>query len=107
MRTNYLIVCLAVFCFISFSSQQILGGYTRLTPKQVYKSDAAKGALKFGFDKIIAKLIDECKIPKHDYEIEKILYAASQLVKGTNYKFKVLIEMITLRSLLSILYSEI
>jgi len=91
MKQSYLLACMAIFCLVAFSSQQV-GGYTRLTPKQVYKSDAARGALKFGADKVLAKLIYEGKIPKHHYEITKILYAASQVVAGTNYKFKVLIE---------------
>ena len=91
MKQSYLLACMAIFCLVAFSSQQV-GGYTRLTPKQVYKSDAARGALKFGADKVLAKLIYEGKIPKHHYEITKILYAASQVIAGTNYKFKVLIE---------------
>ena len=92
MRTSHLIACIAIFCFVALSTQNKVGEYERLTPKQVYKDDAAKAALNFGADKIIEKLIALKKIPKHDYHIEKILYAARQVVAGINYKFKVVIE---------------
>lgn len=90
MKTSHLLACITVFCFVALSSQQY-GGYKELTPKEVYKKDAAKGALKFGADAIIAKLIKQNKIPKGDYKIEKILYADQQVVEGINYKFKVII----------------
>ena len=91
MRSNYLIACIAVFCFIAISSQQAVGGYQKLTPKQVLNNPAAKGALNFGADAIIDKLIATKKIPKDKYKITEILYAARQIVAGTNYKFEVVI----------------
>jgi len=84
---------MAVFCLVALSSQtkDKVGGYQRLTPKQVLNSPNAKGALEFGADAIISKLIADRKIPKDHYKIIEILYAARQVVAGTNYKFEVVI----------------
>ena len=67
MKATHLIVCITVFCFIALSSQQNVGGYKKLSPKQVYKNSAARKALNVGAQKVVQKAIEENKIPKGKY----------------------------------------
>ena len=95
MKSNYLFACIAVFCLVALSSQTKPkpGGYTRLTPKYVYKDDYCRGALEYGSSQIIQKAIKAGEIYQYhkDYKfkVTEIIYAARQKVSGYNYKYEV------------------
>ena len=95
MKSNYLFACIAVFCLVALSSQTKPkpGGYSRLTPKYLYKDDYCIGALEYGSSQIIQKAIKAGEIHQYhkDYKfkVTEIIYAARQRVSGYNYKYEV------------------
>jgi len=92
MKSSYVLACVALFCFVALSSQQTTTGYISLSSQQVYLDIPTRGALEYGFLKIIHNLTKAEKIPKDKYQIFKIITAARQIVDGTDYKFKIEIE---------------
>ena len=60
-----------------------------MTPKQVYTNPNAKGALNYGADFIVAKIIGASDISYSTYSVSEIIKAEKKIVAGTNYKFEV------------------
>ncbi len=88
MKASF-IACLAIFCLFVAAHQQTVGGYTPLTPKQVYKNSAARNALNIGAKLALGKAVRNGVIDYDCYKITRILSAAFQVVEGTNYRFRV------------------
>lgn len=89
--TNILLIFALLCCTYLASSQNIVGGYTKLTPAQI-KSTEVQENLKFGASKAIQNLISSKTIPAGKNYTYVVNSAADQVVAGINYKFTITVQ---------------